>query len=124
MCSLHARICMLVLCMCAVEANPAQVRLVLFSPPKGLAPATRHYAWWKVRVLQHLAETHRAERESQPEPHRRARCAWALLLDADAFVRAPPAFDLLQHLFGLALTTQRFPPHAAQALAVPTPMHR
>jgi len=64
-----------------------------------------------VRVLQFIEEQHRSRSRgggaSAAQQQRRDGCAWALLLDADAFVRAPAGTDLLRRLMPLQLTAQQ-----------------
>ena len=64
-----------------------------------------------MRVLQFIEEQHRSRSRgggaSAAQQQRRDGCAWALLLDADAFVRAPAGTDLLRRLMPLQLTAQQ-----------------
>ncbi|EOD26350.1 hypothetical protein EMIHUDRAFT_205346 [Emiliania huxleyi CCMP1516] len=93
------------------NSNATRMRLRLFTPPFGPVLSSRHYAWWKVRVLQFIEEQHRSRSRgggaSAAQQQRRDGCAWALLLDADAFVRAPAGTDLLRRLMPLQLTAQQ-----------------
>ena len=90
----------------AAAINLAHVRgdadseLWLFPPPPTGRRAGRAYAWWKIALLRHALARHAAQ---IPRPS----CAYAVWLDADAFLRVSPR-ALLRTMLVQNFTARRY----------------